>query len=224
VSPKDGHRVPVSVAFSPIRDSGGKLVGTSRIARDISDRKALRKRCATQETRRSRCTGPRPENANHAKTDFLAAMSHEIRTPLTCIEGVVYLLTRSQALTPEQLRHVELVKNASIALRINRRRHPGLFKGRSRPVGVGAASVDLSALIQDTVAIIAPLASAKNLELTYSIDAGTPKTVSGDQRRLSQVLLNLLANAGEIHDGGLCEAPLWGRRGLRTVANWWSSA
>jgi len=191
---KDRRRVPVSLAVSPILDAVGKVVGASNIARDLSSRKAAEQtlRDAKDQAQRMQAEA---DNANQAKTDFLAAMSHEIRTPLNCIEGVIYLLTRSQALTPEQLRYADLVKNASVALRIIVDDILDFSKVEAGQLDLEPRPFELAALIRDTVAIVAPLATAKNLELTCVIDAGAPKWVSGDQRRLRQVLLNLLANA-----------------------------
>ena len=205
---KGGRHITVSLSVSPLRDAAGKVVGASKIARNITSRKetedALRSandalRSANEALRNANEVAHQlrmeAENANRAKTDFLAAMSHEIRTPLNCIKGVVYLLTKSTELTLEQRRYVDLVKNASAALLTTVDDILDFSKVEAGQMDLELRPFKPSTLIHDTVAIVAPSAKAKSLELTCAIDAGAPEWVLGDQRRLRQVLFNLLSNA-----------------------------
>ena len=88
---KDGVRISVSITVSPVRDASGLIVGVSKIARDITERKRTQALSAAKEA---------AEAANIAKSAFLANMSHEIRTPMNAIAGMVHLLQRS-GVTPE---------------------------------------------------------------------------------------------------------------------------
>ncbi len=74
---KDGRRINVSLTISPIRDESGQIVGVSKIARDITERKLAEQ--ALREAKEA------AELANKAKDNFLAILSHELRTPLTPI-------------------------------------------------------------------------------------------------------------------------------------------
>ena len=83
---KDRRLVHVSITVSPIRDAAGRIVGASKIARDITERRRAEEELEVllrreQEARRE------AEAANRAKDDFLATLSHELRTPINAILG-----------------------------------------------------------------------------------------------------------------------------------------
>jgi len=198
---RDGRRIPVSVTLSPLRDAAGSIVGTSMVARDMSERRqaeeALRR--ANREAQQARVDA---EGANRAKTEFMAVMSHEIRTPLNSITGFVDLLTNSTELTPQQRRYAGLVKTASAALLtiVNDILH--FSKVEIGKLDLERRPFSPSALIQDVIAILAPSATEKNLALTCSIECGVPQWITGDLPRLRQVLLNLLNNAVKFTNQG----------------------
>src|SRR5664279_2706785 len=108
---RDGTPIHVSATISPIFDDAGSVIGASKIARDITDRKRaeaelkdrneelerrVRIRTAEIEETRSQLAFAleEAEAANRAKSEFLANMSHEIRTPMNAIVGLTYLLLR----------------------------------------------------------------------------------------------------------------------------------
>jgi PAS domain S-box-containing protein len=198
---KDARRVAVSLTVSPLRDAEGTVVGASKIARDISARKQAEEalRNANEAAQQARLEA---EAANRAKTEFLAVLSHKIRTPLNSISGFVDLLTNSTELTAQQRRYAGLVRaaNASLLTIVNdmldfSKVEAGQSDSDSRPFS-------LTALVHDTVAIVAPTAKAKNLALSNTIEPGMADWVVGDQARLRQVLLNLLINAVKFTDVG----------------------
>ena len=81
---KDGRFIDVSLTISPVRDVEGKIVGASKIARDITQQKILQNQLAEANQELSR--------ANRLKGEFISTLSHELRTPLGAIAGWVQLL------------------------------------------------------------------------------------------------------------------------------------
>jgi PAS domain S-box-containing protein len=83
---KDGHEMDISLSVSPIRDKTGKIIGASKIARDISDRKRIEAEREEMLLRESAARAE-AEAANRSKDEFLAIVSHELRSPLNAILG-----------------------------------------------------------------------------------------------------------------------------------------
>jgi PAS domain S-box-containing protein len=198
---KNGCLIPVSVTMSLLRAAAGDVVGVSTIARDMSGREQVEKalRDANGAVRAARLEA---EDANRAKTEFLAVMSHEIRTPMTSISGFVDLLTSAGKLTPQQSRYVDLAKTATAALLTIVDDILDFSKVEGGQLDLERQAFSPSSLIHDAAAIILPVASAKNLSLTCNIDREAPEWVTGDPTRLRQVLLNLLNNAVKFTEKG----------------------
>ncbi|MDY0091060.1 MAG: PAS domain S-box protein, partial [Flavobacteriaceae bacterium] len=100
---KDGHTFWLSIAITPIRDDRGEVVKFIAVESDISERKK-----AEEDLRQARKAA---DEANRAKSDFLASMSHEIRTPMNAIIGMAELL-EDTPLSAEQVRYVQIFKTA----------------------------------------------------------------------------------------------------------------
>jgi PAS domain S-box-containing protein len=190
---KDGSAVPLELSIAEWRDIDGHRWSTC-IMHDITQRKlrARELQDATEGTQRARVEA---ENANRAKTEFLAVMSHEIRTPLTSISGFVDLLTRTGKLTRQQRRYVELVKIANGALLTIVNDILDFSKVEAGQLELERRTFSPTALTHNTLAIARVAAAEKNLPLDYAVDRDVPEWLIGDDARLRQVLLNLLNNA-----------------------------
>ena len=99
---KDGRRVPISLTVSPIRDSAGNIVGASKIARDISDRKQAELLLREREDAM--------RDADRRKDEFLAVLAHELRNPLAPIRYALAIarlprpIHRTRATSPTDYR------------------------------------------------------------------------------------------------------------------------
>ncbi|WP_375463694.1 ATP-binding protein [uncultured Methylobacterium sp.] len=142
------------------------------------------------------------EQANQAKTEFLASMSHEIRTPLNGVIGYTDILLDQGGLDPVQRRSVERIHGAGSALLTVVNDILDFSKVEAGLVVIEERPFDLATLVDEAAAIVAINARAKGLSLDAAIGAGAPTALVGDGNRLRQVLLNLLNNATKFTKGG----------------------
>ncbi|MDJ0514800.1 MAG: ATP-binding protein [Trichodesmium sp. MO_231.B1] len=135
------------------------------------------------------------ESANHAKSEFLANMSHELRTPLNGILGYAQILNRSKKL-PEKERHgIEIIYQCGSHLLTLINDVLDLSKIEARKLELSTKEIHFLSFLQGVVEICRVRSDKKGLNFTYQPDANLPTGVIADEKRLRQVLINLLGNA-----------------------------
>ncbi len=139
--------------------------------------------------------------ANQAKSEFLANMSHELRTPLNGILGYAQILQRAEDLNKHR-RGVTVIQQSGIHLLTLINDILDLAKIEARKMELLPKDLHLPTFLDSLVEIIRLKAEQKGLTLDYVADPNLPAGVRADEKRLRQVLLNLLGNAAKFTDTG----------------------
>ena len=214
---KNGRLIDVSLTASPIRDSAGRIIGVSAIARDITEQKQaeaeirrlnagledrVHQRTAELETANQLLTVAKiqAEAANVAKSAFLANMSHEIRTPMNGIVGMANILRR-EGVTPQQAQRLDTIDASARHLMEVINNILDISKIEAGKFTLEQAPVIVSSLLANVSSILSERAKAKDIRLL--IETGhLPHNLVGDPTRLQQALLNYAANAVKFSDKG----------------------
>ncbi|NCD68731.1 response regulator [Mucilaginibacter agri] len=134
------------------------------------------------------------EQANKAKSIFLATISHEIRTPLNGMIGIAYLLAETPLIEQQRL-FVNSITNCSESLLSVINDIIDLSKIEAGSIEIEQKEFNMHNCIEEVVDMFSAKAAQKGIELTYDIDNDMPNQVIGDKGHLQQVLINLTGNA-----------------------------
>jgi len=183
---KDGHEVPVLMALAALHDEMGKRQGLIAVATDLTERDRLEADLRASEAR--------AQEANRAKSSFLAAMSHEIRTPMIGVTGMLEILAHSR-LDTDQRHALNVIQQSSQSLLRIIGDILDFSKIEAGRLEIAPSVVDLGAVVRSTVANYTGAASSKGLALTCEIDERIAPAYRADALRLRQILGNFLSNA-----------------------------
>ena len=189
---KEGRLIDVSLTVSPIRDSRGRIIGASKIARDITDRKRTDARARDSEERLRALVGELRQ-ADEKKDEFIALLAHELRNPISAITVASDLLARStiedrkaRFAVPAIARQVKQLRRLVDDLLNMARITSGKLVLRRSPLEVLEFA---DRVVTDHRAVSAP-----GVEIQVS---GVPTWVEADSARLQQMIGNLLDNAAK---------------------------
>jgi PAS domain S-box-containing protein len=190
---RDGRRIPISLSVSPIRDSRGVVIGASKVARDISERKRAEQ--ILRESERAL------READRRKNEFLALLAHELRNPLAPIRYAL-ATSRKAGRTLEQRTRAEEVIERQVAhmsrllddlLDVSRITHGTLELRKSR--------TELTLVLAAAIEAARPILDSKHHTLSLDLPEQTVR-LEADPVRLAQVFSNLLINAAKYTDAG----------------------
>ena len=143
----------------------------------------------------------RADDANRAKSSFLALMSHEIRTPMTGIFGMVDFL-KDTPLNAEQKDFVGTISDCSKTLLNTLNDVLDFSKVESGKLDISAVNFDLHNMLTNSGRVMRQTAEDKGLKLNLAIADNVPKRMRGDPHRLQQVIVNLLNNGVKFTERG----------------------
>ncbi len=232
VSTADNHESWLAVSIFPVKSESGEIKNIVAELEDITQKELSRKALEEANTELDRRVKERTEDlrsaneklreeidvrietekelikakeeaeaANRAKSSFLAKVSHELRTPMNGIIGLTSILFGTE-LNRKQKKFLEMVKYSADNLLNIINDILDFSKLEAGKLRIKNAPFNLSVSIERAVGLMKSGASEKGLELKMEIDGRIPKIVSGDSKRIEQILLNLIGNSVKFTDKG----------------------
>jgi PAS domain S-box-containing protein len=172
---KDGSRVKVSLTISPVRDPEGRVIGASKIARDVTERTRLQE--AIMQSEKLAATGR-----------MAAAIAHEINNPLEAVTNLAYLLTTDPTLSDSGKKYAELLLSEIDRVSHVAKQSLAFFRDTNKP-----GEFNVCELINGVIELNQRLLDQRRIEITR--DFCLPCTVFGSAPELRQVFANLISNA-----------------------------
>ena len=149
------------------------------------------------------------QDADRAKSEFLATMSHEVRTPMNGVIGMAELVLR-EPLEGAVRQRVETMRRSGRALLAVLDDVLDLSKIEAGRLELASEALDLHALVGEMQDLYGEPARAKGVALSAQVASGVPRWVKGDATRLRQVLVNLVSNAVKFTERGTVEVEVRG--------------
>ncbi len=180
---KDGRKINISLTVSPVKDKNGKVIGASKIARDITEKVELEKQ--------RKILTERLQELNYYKDEFMAMASHELKTPLTVIKANLQILEQKMQQDPKldfvnkTLRQVNKLSDLISDLL-------DVSKIQAGKLELNRTNFELAPFLNEIIDSIRQASPTHNITYTPNDDK---IMVRGDRDRLEQVVINILTNA-----------------------------
>lgn len=181
------------ISGAPMYDQNGSQTGSIGIHLDISEQKKLQEQLIVAKMR--------AEESNIAKDKFLANISHELRTPVNGIIGMSRSLART-TLLPEQKKYLHMLRSATDQLLIMLNDILDLAKIDAGKIHLDYRSFNLPAAIYKSIDVVQSRAEEKGLSLRIQMDDSLSMVYVGEEKRLRQILINILSNAVKFTEKG----------------------
>ena len=188
---KDGSRFPALVSVTALRDAQDRIIGYLLISTDNTAHKLM---AAEQKKLELESARQVADEANLAKSDFLASMSHEIRSPLNAILGLAYLLEQAN-LDPDATHMVHKIRASGRMLLSLISDILDVSKIEAGQMMIEKVPFRLLDVIDNLASVLGVAAGDKNIELIIQPPPAGIRALVGDALRLEQVLINLSINA-----------------------------
>ncbi len=193
VTNKKGEKRWWFISGAPNYNDKGQLIGSIGIHLDITDQKKLENELANAKTF--------AESAAKAKELFLANMSHEIRTPLNVIIGMIRQLSKEH-LSNEQYLYVKQSETSAKHLLTILNNVLDIAKIESGDMEIELVNFSPNALVNNVYSIMYSQTIEKNLSFMLEVDSKIKDVLLGDEKRIRQVLINLVGNAIKFTNNG----------------------
>ncbi len=208
----EGNETWLETNKVPLHDQNGNIVGILGTYQDITIRKeaefTLQRSKEELEQRVKERTlelekaKEAAEVASKAKSEFLSCMSHELRTPLNGVLGYAQILRRNHDLSPQQRKGINIIFDSGKHLLTLINDILDLSKIEAGKLELSPTDVHLEIFLSGVEGIVRMRALTKNIEFVYQSLTHLPQGIVADEKRLRQVLLNLLGNAIKFTDIG----------------------
>ena len=178
----------VEVDKNKYDDEVGDMIGAVQIFKDNTEKLIESEQQIKQAMQEA-------THANKAKSIFLARMSHELRTPLNAILGFANLLNKSENISLQEKKNLDVIKRSGKHLLNIINEILELSKIEAGKIEISPKTFQLHELIKDIESMFAFRCQSKNLTFNLNVDSNIPNIIKADEQRLRQILINLLGNA-----------------------------
>ncbi|TVQ13832.1 MAG: response regulator [Balneolaceae bacterium] len=199
---KNGTTYCFEIISGPLLDDQNGIVGVIGGARNITERK-MSEEALRQRTDELALANSKLAKASKLKDEFLSSMSHELRTPLIAVLGISEALQEEVygTLTEKQHKSLRTIEESGRHLLSLINDILDISKIEAGKMELQYAPIYIDSLCQSSIQFVRHSAQEKNLDLQLHIEKNTEK-VLGDERRLKQILVNLLGNAVKFTEEG----------------------